>query len=148
VPHENPSPSAIRDILANARTIAIVGASADPGRPSNGVMRRLQRAGYRTIPVNPNEHEVLGERAYARLQDVPERIDIVDVFRRAEATPPIATDAVAVGAPVLWLQQGIMSEEAALIGEAAGLVVIMDACIATAHSILQVPSKTSDTEAR
>src|SRR5207247_1269350 len=92
---------------------AMVGASSNPDKASHGIMQKLQRAGYRVIPVNPKETEILGERSYASLVDVPERIDIVDVFRRAEDTPGIADEAVTIGAKALWLQTGIVSEEAA-----------------------------------
>ena len=104
-------------------------------------MRKLKSAGYRVIPVNPNETDVLGDRAYPSLLDVPERIDIVDVFRRAEYTPAIADDAVKVGAKALWLQSGVTNEEAASRAAAGGLTVVMDACIGVMHSLLQVPKK-------
>lgn len=136
--HQNPSPDEIRQILTEARTIAVVGASSRTNRPSHGIMRKLQSVGYRCIPVNPHETEVLGEKAYARLQDVPESIDIVDVFRRAEATPTIADDAVSVGAETFWLQLGITNEDAAARAKAGGLNVIMDACIGTLHTVLGV----------
>ena len=126
----------------NASTIAMVGASSNPDRPSNGIMRKLQSAGYRVIPVNPNETEVRGERAYASLADVPERIDIVDVFRRAEFTPAIADEAVKIGAKALWLQSGVVNDEAAATAEAGGLMAVMDACIGVMHTVLQVPRKT------
>ena len=126
-----PSDAELRSILGEARTIAVVGLSSKPDRPSNDVATFLQRRGYRIVPVNPNETEVLGERAYASLLEIPEeiRIDVVDVFRRASETPPIATDAVARGAKVLWLQDGIVNEEARRIAEDAGLDVIMGVCI-------------------
>ena len=101
-------------------------------------MWRLMQLGYRVIPVNPNETEVLGQKTYASLSDVPVPIDIVDVFRRAEFTPAIADDAVKVHAKTLWLQQGIWSEDAAARAKAGGLTVVMDACIGTVHAMLQV----------
>ena len=119
----------------------MVGASSNPDRPSNGIMRKLQADGYRVIPVNPNETTVLGERAYASLADVLEPIDIVDVFRRAEFTPAIAEQAVRVGAKTLWLQSGVVNEEAAATASAGGLQVVMDACIGVMHSVLRVPRK-------
>lgn len=124
-----------RDILAAARTIAVVGLSSDPSRASHDVAAYLQRAGFRIVPVNPNETEVLGEPAYPSLLDVDveQRVDVVDVFRRAEHTRAVARDAVRIGAGMLWLQQGIVSEEARSIAEAGGLVVVMDACIRTVH---------------
>jgi uncharacterized protein len=139
--HSNPPDEALRQILSNASTIAVVGASSKPDRSSHGIMRRLQQVGYRVVPVNPNETEVLGEQAYPSLKDVPIKIDIVDVFRRPEFTPAIADDAVAVGAKVLWLQSGIENEDAAARAKAGGLTVVMDACLATVHSYLRVPRK-------
>jgi predicted CoA-binding protein len=127
--HENPSVDALRTLLEAANTIAVVGASGNPERPSYAVMRVLQHAGYRVIPINPRETEILGEQAYASLADVPVPIDIVDVFRKAEDTPPIADDAVRAGARVLWLQAGISSDEAAARAVAGGLIVVMDLCI-------------------
>jgi predicted CoA-binding protein len=141
MPHHNPPDDALRELLTNASTIAMVGASSNPDRPSNGIMRKLKSAGYRVVPVNPNETTVLGERAYASLADVPERIDIVDVFRRAEFTPAVAGEAVKVGAKALWLQSGVVNDEAAAKAEAGGLMVVMDACIGVMHSVLRVPKK-------
>jgi hypothetical protein len=117
----------------------MVGASSNPERSAYGIMQKLQRAGYRVIPVNPRETEVLGEHAYASLADVPVPIDIVDVFRRAEDTPGIADEAVKVGAKALWLQSGISNDEAAARAEHGGLLAVMDACIGTLHSLLRVP---------
>ena len=126
----------LEEILSSARTIAVVGLSGDPGRDSNSVARYLQEAGYRVIPVNPYEEEVLGERAFASLLDLPEAPDIVDVFRRSEHTPPVARDAAAIGAKVLWLQSGIASEESRRIAEESGLAYVEDECIRTVHQIL------------
>jgi uncharacterized protein len=131
----------MKELLTSAKTIAIVGASSNPDRPSNGIMRKLQRAGYRVIPVNPNETTVLGERAYGSLSEIPQRIDIVDVFRRAEFTPAIAEEAVKVGARALWLQSGVVNDVAAARAEAGGLTVVMDACIGVMHAVLQIPSR-------
>jgi predicted CoA-binding protein len=137
--HVNPSEFAIRDLLQSARRLAIVGLSSNPHRPSHGVAQRMQAAGYDIVPINPNERTVLGERAYASLDDVEGPVDIVVVFRRPEHTPPIAEQAVAIGAKALWLQSGVVNEEAARI--AAGLVVVMDDCIAVAQSRLGIGSK-------
>jgi predicted CoA-binding protein len=134
----NPSDDELRAILESARTIAVVGASSKPDRPSYGVFARLQRAGYRVIPVNPHETEVHGERAVPTLADVPVPIDIVDVFRRAEETPRVAEDAVRVKAKVLWLQLGIVNEQAETIAREGGLDVVMDACIAVVVGRLRV----------
>jgi predicted CoA-binding protein len=141
MPHHNPPDDVMRQLLTDASTVAMVGASSNPDRPSNGIMRKLQSVGYRVIPVNPNETAVLGERAYASLADVPERIDIVDVFRRAEFTPAIADQAVKIGAKALWLQSGVVNDEAAAKAEAGGLMAVMDACIGVMHSVLRVPKK-------
>ncbi|MGH2540151.1 MAG: CoA-binding protein [Actinomycetota bacterium] len=126
-----PSDVELRSILGDAKTIAVVGLSSNPLRHSNDVSTYLQEKGYRIVPVNPNETEVLGERAYASLTDIPDdvHVDVVDVFRRAEHTPEVARDAVAIGAKVLWLQDGIVSEEAYRIASEAGLEVIMGVCI-------------------
>jgi predicted CoA-binding protein len=126
-----PEDRELRSLLGDAHTIAVVGLSSKPDRPSNGVAAYLQDHGYRVIPVNPHETEVLGERAYPSLRDLPEdiRVDVVDVFRRAEVTPDIARDAVAIGARVLWLQAGIVNDDAYRIASEAGLEVIMGVCI-------------------
>lgn len=137
----NPSDEEVRRILVEARTIAVVGASSKIDRPSHGVMQMLISAGYDVVPINPREVEVLGARAYGSLAEVPRRIDLVDVFRRAEETPAIAREAVRAGARTLWLQSGIVSEEAARIAREGGLAVVMDACIAVQHSLLRVPRR-------
>src|SRR6478672_7670685 len=141
--HANPSDAELKQLLTDATTIAMVGASANPDKASHGIMQKLQTAGYRVIPVNPRESEVLGERSYPSLLDIPERIDIVDVFRRAEDTPTIADDAVTIGAKALWLQSGITNEDAAARARAGGLTVVMDACIAVTHTLLRIPRKAS-----
>jgi predicted CoA-binding protein len=128
-----PSADVILELLKKYKTIAVVGLSSNPMRPSFGVTEYMQGAGYRIIPVNPNESEVLGEKSYARLEDVPEKVDIVNVFRRAEDVPPVVESAIRVGAKVVWMQQGIENEEAAKKARAAGLVVIEDACILVEH---------------
>lgn len=143
MPHTNPTDDQLRQLLSSASTIAMVGASSNVERESHGIMRKLQSIGYKVIPVNPRETEILGERSYPSLKDVPVPIDIVDVFRRSEDTPAIADEAVAVGAKALWLQTGIANDEAATRAEAAGLTVVMNACLATAHVMLQVPKKSS-----
>jgi len=126
-----PSDQELRSILGDARTIAVVGLSSNPERPSYEVAEFLQGRGYRIVPVNPNETEVLGEPAHATLLEVPAEVevDVVDVFRRAEQTPEVAEQAVARGAKVLWLQEGIANDDARRIGEDAGLTVIMGVCI-------------------
>ena len=141
MPHQNPSDEQLKKILTDATTIAIVGASSNPDKASHGIMQKLQKAGYRVIPVNPSESEILGERSYPSLVGVPEPIDIVDVFRRAEDTPGIADEAATIGAKVLWLQSGISSEEAADRAARGGLVTVMDTCIGATHSLLRVAKK-------
>jgi len=123
----------ILEILKNYKTIAVVGLSSNPARPSYGVTEYMQSAGYRIIPVNPNETEVLGEKSYARLEDVPGKIEIVNVFRRAEDVPPVVESAIKVGAKVVWMQLGIENAEAAERARAAGLIVVEDSCILVEH---------------
>lgn len=118
----------IHDILANSKVIAVVGLSSKPHRPSHGVARYLQSVGYKVIPVNPNETEVLGEKSYPRLEDVPVQVDIVDVFRRSEFVPPVVESAIAIGAKTVWMQEGVIHEAAAAQARAAGLEVVMDRC--------------------
>ena len=125
----SPEDRELRALLGAVRTAAVVGLSSNPARPSYQVARYLQEHGYRIVPVNPNETEVLGETSYPTLLDVPDRIDAVDVFRRAEATPEVASQAVHVGAKVLWLQSGIVNDEARRIAEDAGLDVVMGVCM-------------------
>jgi predicted CoA-binding protein len=141
VAHSNPSDDTLKQLLTEATTIAMVGASSNPDKASYGIMQKLQSVGYRVIPVNPRESEILGEQSYASLIDIPERVDIVDVFRRAEDTPAIADDAVTIGAKALWLQTGIISEDAAARAEKGGLTVVMDTCIGATHSLLRVQKK-------
>ena len=126
-----PSDAELRSILGDARTIAVVGLSSKPHRYSHEVASYLQGKGYRIVPINPKETEVLGERAYPSLADVPADVDIdvVDVFRRAEETPTIAEAAVARGAKVLWLQDGIVNDDARRIAEEGGLTVVMGICM-------------------
>jgi predicted CoA-binding protein len=139
--HKNPSDDQIKELLTQAETVAVVGASGNPDRSSYGIMKKLQDVGYRVIPVNPRETEILGEKSYPSLSDIPQKVDIVDVFRRAEDTPPIADEAVKIGAKALWLQTGISNDDAAARAEAGGLTVVMDACLGTLHAILRVPVK-------
>ena len=144
-----PPDDELRAILDHTRTIAVVGLSSNPMRASYGVAQFLQVRGYRIVPVNPNETEVLGEKAYPTLLDVPDAVDLVDVFRRPSVTPEVAERAVAIGAPVLWLQLGIESEQARRIAEEAGLTVIMDLCIRTVVARFELEEATRrDDEAR
>lgn len=124
----------IRELLARSKIIAVVGLSSKPHRPSHGVARYLQSVGYRIFPVNPNEREVLGEKSYARLEDVPVKVDIVDIFRRSERVPPVVESAIAIGARAVWMQEGVIHEEAAARARAAGLEVVMDRCLLKEHN--------------
>lgn len=122
-----------RQILRDSKTIAVVGLSSNRRRPSYGVSEYMQSAGYRIIPVNPGETEVLGEKAYATLDDVPERVDIVDIFRRPEFVPEIVDAAIRIGAKCVWMQEGVVHEAAAEKARAAGLEVVMNRCILKEH---------------
>jgi len=121
--------AAIAELLRTAKNIAVIGASNTPGRASLGVSRFLQRQGYRVIPVNPNETEVLGEQAYPSLKDIPVPIDIVDIFRRPARVPEVVEQALQKGTRCIWMQEGIVNEPAARMAEAAGIPVVMDRCI-------------------
>ena len=127
---------AVRKILESTKTIAVVGLSDKPDRDSHEIAGYLQEAGYRIIPVNPTIQETLGEKAYKSLRDVPERIDVVQIFRRPEEVPAIVDDAIATGAKVLWMQPGTENEEAAERAEAAGLKAVMGACMRSVHRTL------------
>lgn len=123
----------IENLLRNSKTIAVVGLSNKRMRPSYGVSEYMQRQGYRIIPVNPTETDVLGEKAYARLEDIPEPVDIVNVFRRSEFVPPVVDSAIRIGAKAVWLQEGIVHDDAADKARAAGLEVVQDRCILKDH---------------
>ena len=127
-------PLTIQRVLHTAKTIAVVGLSNNELRPSYFVAYYLKRHGYRVIPVNPREKEILGEKCYASLLDIPEPVDVVDVFRTPDALPQIARDTVAINAPVLWCQFGVINAEGAKIAEDGGVTVIMDRCIKVEHA--------------
>ncbi|HET9532765.1 MAG TPA: CoA-binding protein [Blastocatellia bacterium] len=127
------NPEAIERILIESKVIAVVGLSSDPSRPSYGVSKYMQSQGYRIIPINPNETQVLGEKAYARLEDVPEKIDIVDIFRRSDEAGLHVDEAIRVGARAVWLQEGVIDYDAAGRALEAGLDVVMDRCILKDH---------------
>jgi predicted CoA-binding protein len=127
----------IAELLAKSHTIAVVGLSNRRARPSYGVSEYMQAAGYRIIPVNPRETEVLGEKAYPDLDSVPEPVDIVDIFRRSEYVPEIVEAAIRAGAKVVWMQEGVIHEEAAAKARAAGLTIVMDRCILNEHRKLR-----------
>ncbi|MBB3114417.1 putative CoA-binding protein [Paenibacillus phyllosphaerae] len=132
----NPTRDEIKQILTDAQVIAVVGLSDNPDRTSYMVSAAMKAKGYRIIPVNPNAESILGETCYKSLKDIPEKVDIVNVFRRSEHTPPVAEEAVAIGAKVLWLQLGIHHDEAVHIAQNGGLKVITDRCIKVEDSIL------------
>ncbi len=127
-------PETIKRILDECRTIAVVGLSSKSTRPSHGVAAYMQRAGYRVTPVNPNENEVLGEKSYASLAEVPGRIDLVDVFRRSEEAGAAVDEAIAIGARAVWLQEGVIDHAAAQRAVGAGLLVVMDHCWLKEHA--------------
>ena len=127
-------PDAIETMLRDAKTIAVIGISSDASRASNSVSRYMQSQGYRIIPVNPNETSVLGEKAYAQLEDVPNEIDLVDIFRRSEEAGQHVDEAIRIGAPAVWLQEGVIDEAAAKRAVDAGLLVVMDRCILKEHA--------------
>lgn len=140
---EGPDDVATRSLLDRARTVAVVGLSDKPERDSNEVARYLQGQGYRVIPVNPMLSEVLGERSYASVAAIPAEIsiDIVDIFRKSDQVPPVVEEAIARGAPVVWLQLGVVNSDAAAKARAAGLTVFMDRCIMQDHRRLKVPPR-------
>jgi predicted CoA-binding protein len=127
------NPEVIKKILNETKTIAVVGLSSDPGRASNSVSKYIQSKGYRIIPVNPNESEVLGEKAYPTLQDVPEKIDLVNIFRRAEEAGQFVDQAIALGVKAVWMQDSVIDKAAAQRALNAGLDVVMDDCILRQH---------------
>src|SRR5262249_6776281 len=132
-----------REILESARTIAVVGASRDPSKAGGSVPAGLQRRGFRIIPVNPYAEELFGEKVYRSLLDVPEKVDLVDVFRPAEDTPAIAREAAAIGAKALWLQLDIRSDAARRIAEEAGMEYVEDECTAVVASLYRIRKETA-----
>jgi predicted CoA-binding protein len=133
LPADEPTDAQIAELLRTARVIAVVGLSSKKWRASYGVSEFLQSVGYRIIPVNPREKEVLGEKSYARLEDVPEKPDIVDVFRRSEVVPEIVDSAIRIGAKAVWMQEGVVHDEAAARARKARLLVMQDVCILKEH---------------
>lgn len=131
--YTHPTDEQLADIYRSTRTIAVVGASTNEAKPAHKIPASLQAAGFRIIPVNPGADEILGEKTVDSLSDITERVDVVNVFRRSELTPPIAAEAVSIGAAVLWLQAGIESDQAADIATAGGLTVVMDTCMGATH---------------
>jgi len=125
------------EILDSSRVVAVVGLSAKPDRPSYRVASYLKENGYKIIPVNPGEEEILGNVCYPDLVSIPEPVDVVDIFRRSEEVPAIVEEAIKIGAKVVWMQEGVINEEAAVRAKEAGLVVIMDRCMLKEHQKLQ-----------
>jgi len=127
------STDSVAQLLDTSKTIAVVGLSANRMRPSFGVAEYLKSVGYRIIPVNPNQEDVLGEKSYARLEDVPVRVDVVDIFRRSEFVPEVVDSAIRIGARAVWMQEGVIHEKAGEKARRAGLFVMMDSCILKEH---------------
>jgi predicted CoA-binding protein len=130
--------SSVEDILRNSRTVAVVGLSVDPGRPSHLVASYLKEHGYKIIPVNPNEKSVLRLKSYPDLSSVPVKIDVVDIFRRSEDVPPIVQEAIRVGAKAVWMQEGVNNAAAAAAARKAGLKVVQDKCMRKQHLKLKL----------
>jgi len=128
-----PGPDPIAAILKACKTIAVVGLSSNPWRPSHGVASYLQDAGYHVIPVNPNEREVLGAKSYPRVEDVPEKIDVVDIFRRPQFVEEVVDQAIQLKVPAIWMQEDVIHEKAAEKARRAGIFVVMDRCILKEH---------------
>ena len=123
----------MKDILLSAKTVAAVGLSSNPAKESFGIVQYLKDQGYRIIPVNPSASEIMGEKAYPDLSSIPEAVDVVQVFRKPEDVPPVVEEAIKIRAKVVWMQEGIVNEEAAQKAREAGLQVVMDACMRSAH---------------
>jgi predicted CoA-binding protein len=127
--YQNPSDEQIKEILQKYKKVAVVGLSSESSRPSHGVARYLQQRGFKIIPVNPKETEILGEKAYPDLSSIPEKVEIVDIFRRSEHVSPIVDEAIKIGAKVVWMQEGVINRPAAINASQNGIMVIMDRCM-------------------
>jgi hypothetical protein len=127
---------AVKDILLTTKTIAVVGLSTNPDKPSYSIAEYLKRQGYRIVPVNPTASEILGEKSHPDLASIPDKVDVVQIFRKSEDVPPIVEEAIKIGAKVVWMQEGIVNEEAAKTAREAGLQVVMDACMRVMHRML------------
>jgi predicted CoA-binding protein len=125
---QNPADATIKEVLAAPRTVAVVGCSPNPARDSHRIAKLLQARGHRVIPVNPGQEAILGEKCYASLRDIPEAVDMVDIFRRSEHVAPIVDEAIETGAKIVWMQLGVIDEPAAAKAQQAGLIVVMDRC--------------------
>ncbi|MGB8656573.1 MAG: CoA-binding protein [Candidatus Zixiibacteriota bacterium] len=131
--YSNPPDEQIREILQKYTKVAVVGLSPDPSRPSNGVARYLKSRGYKIFPVNPGQKEILGERSFPDLRSIPEKVEIVDIFRRPEHVSPIVDEAIRIGAKVIWMQDGVVNDAAANFASKNGLVVVMNKCMLREH---------------
>ena len=138
---DNEQEQKIRDILTSANIVASVGVSSNPQKESYGVVSYLHEQGYTIIPVNPTASEIMGKKAYPSLSDIPDKVDVVQVFRKPEDVPPVVDEAIKIGAKVVWMQEGIVNEEAAKKAEEAGLQVVMDTCMRAAHRYLKLGPK-------
>lgn len=127
--YQNPSDEQIKEILQKYKKVAVVGLSSDETRPSNVVARCLQGKGFKIIPVNPNENQILGEKAYPNLRAIPEKVEIVDIFRRSDQVPPIVDEAIEIGAKVIWMQEGVINHPSAIKASQNGITVVMDRCM-------------------
>lgn len=131
----------VRELLKTSNTIASVGLSSNPEKDSHWVVSYLKNNGYKIIPVNPTASEIMGEKSYASLSEIPEKVDIVQIFRKSEDVPPVVEEAIKIGAKVVWMQEGIVNEEAEQAAEEAGLFVVMDVCMRAAHQWLKIGPK-------
>ncbi len=131
----------IKDILISSNTVASVGLSSNPQKESYGVVSYLHGQGYKIIPVNPTAAEIMGEKAYPNLSDIPDKVDVVQIFRKPEDVPPVVDEAIKIGAKVVWMQEGIVNHEAAKKAEEAGLQVVMDTCMRAAYRYLNIGPK-------
>lgn len=133
--------TAVREMLESINTIASVGVSSNPAKESYGVVSYLKGQGYKIYPVNPTADEILGKKAYASLSEIPDKIDVVQIFRKPEDVPPVVEEAIKIGAKVVWMQEGIVNEEAGQKAQDAGLFVVMDTCMRAAHQWLRIGPK-------
>jgi predicted CoA-binding protein len=131
----------VRELLKTSNTIASVGLSSNPEKDSHWVVSYLKNNGYKIIPVNPTASEIMGEKSYASFSEIPEKVDIVQIFRKSEDVPPVVEEAIKMGAKVVWMQEGIVNEEAEQAAEEAGLFVVMDVCMRAAHQWLKIGPK-------
>ncbi|HEY5731846.1 MAG TPA: CoA-binding protein [Anaerolineales bacterium] len=132
---------AVRELLETTNTIASVGLSSNPEKDSHWVVKYLKEKGYKIIPVNPTASEIMGEKAYPSLSDIPDKVDVVQIFRKSEDVPPVVEEAIKIGARAVWMQEGIVNEEAGQAAQDAGLFLVMDTCMRAAHQWLKIGQK-------